>query len=529
MTNDMNYIELEPSDLPVFSHLATWAEEQIRLFEADLTQCTEGAKEDVYASLSVFHLLLGDIAAAEEHYQKALNLDPNRERPLKSFEDAVEQDLTPLLRQLASEGDPQEMLQAAAFSAVLLLLLLPDNIPAADDPDISFFFDRYLELLDSGAVPELDRTLGRIRGFDTYSDDLVSFFELALTVYRQNKSGEFTYEGYEAAVYLERIFEVTLALSEEILYHLPHLTGSDRAKKEMQDGWTRRIEEQQRQIELEKAVIEARDIVIQNLCHSIKNIVRNAISPLETAKSYILTGNLSRVGSAIDTAKIGINIIREMTSAATLSFHGTEQDFYSDASTRPTEWSLYSIILCGMTAAIGNVLNGDIFYDAIRSGYFKDSDTLFQCRGEFLDLATKEGETQEAALAAFAEKYLFGLDLRINDAKGLFLSTERDNKGAYIKFHTILGEILLNAVKYASSVTRKSRKIRVRLAKQGNNLVFEVDNSFSPNVPMTSTGLGNVIIDNIARVMGAPPPERTHNNRRYVVNLKFSNFWEGEK
>ncbi|MDP8203413.1 MAG: hypothetical protein P9L95_02640, partial [Candidatus Tenebribacter mawsonii] len=121
----------------------------------------------------------------------------------------------------------------------------------------------------------------------------------------------------------------------------------------------------------------------------------------------------------------------------------------------------------------------------------------------------------------FLNKHLVKTTLDISKAKEYIIG---DDKGSALKLLIIIQEIILNAVKYSSFVSKESRNLHIKFKADNNNISITVSNTFKPNVQVKSSGLGQEIIRNFSKLLQTEPIINTDNNL-YSVEIRFKNIW----
>jgi hypothetical protein len=87
--------------------------------------------------------------------------------------------------------------------------------------------------------------------------------------------------------------------------------------------------------------------------------------------------------------------------------------------------------------------------------------------------------------------------------------------------------MLLNAVKYSSYVARRDRYIKLQILSKDNKIKIKMENSYHPNLRSKTSGLGQTVINNIARMLESEPIiTKNDEKNRYSVELVSPNFWK---
>ena len=124
-------------------------------------------------------------------------------------------------------------------------------------------------------------------------------------------------------------------------------------------------------------------------------------------------------------------------------------------------------------------------------------------------------------LIAFAEKHLCKLSVNLSEAAQYTLGNE---KSSAIKLMIMFQEIIFNAVKYASFVPIAERFLEIRLDNTETTIIFEVSNSYRPEVQAKTTGVGQLVIENFSKVLGSNPELKT-TDTTYSISIEFHNLW----
>lgn len=86
-------------------------------------------------------------------------------------------------------------------------------------------------------------------------------------------------------------------------------------------------------------------------------------------------------------------------------------------------------------------------------------------------------------------------------------------------------ELILNAVKYSAFVKRENRFVKIEVLYNSKDVSVLVENRFNPRKKIKTTGLGNVIITNFAKLLNTSPVINTENDI-YSIKITFENFWQ---
>lgn len=258
---------------------------------------------------------------------------------------------------------------------------------------------------------------------------------------------------------------------------------------------------------------EERNKVLSDLSHNIKNLLRSVIDPLESIKR-----DIPDKMPVIEDAIKGANLIREMVNSINFSYTVSVEDLIYDIHNPGKDTSCISAMITqSLRNAISNMYDSQ-YYPQFMSNYFKDRQAYSdsKLKWDFI------GHDRDGSrLIRFAEEYFFDLTLEIDSGSELTVGNE---KSSAIKLTILLQELILNAVKYASFVPLSQRKLQISLSNEPDFIRMIVSNSYKPEVRAKTTGLGNVIIKNFAKVLDCEILTEKAANM-YTVTLNLKNYW----
>ncbi|QTA84177.1 tetratricopeptide repeat protein [Desulfonema magnum] len=283
-------------------------------------------------------------------------------------------------------------------------------------------------------------------------------------------------------------------------------------------------EQERIQVEIEherkiaRAKIQERNKVIADLSHSIKNLVKTVIDPLENLKQEAVVKP-----QVIQNALKGANLIREIVNAMNLSFRGSIDDFYYDAehSTGKDSLSFQSVIIESLRYSAGNMFDGK-YFGKFQKQYFPTKDIFLSAKSEWANVS----QADDSDMYVFLKKYFFETDITFGDAETYVMGNDR---GSAVKFLILFQEIILNAVKYVAFVEKEKRFLHIRFTSHTNQISVSVENPFRPNVKAKTTGIGHVIIENFAKLLNADSPVVNKDGNLWSVEIRFPNFWKERK
>lgn len=258
-----------------------------------------------------------------------------------------------------------------------------------------------------------------------------------------------------------------------------------------------------------------RNRILANLSHSIKNMLKSVIDPLINLRE-----ELPQKAVIINNAIKGANLIREIVNAINLSFKTTLEELKWDVLNPGVEsMTLQDMVVDSLRYSVSNMFDSR-YFPAFSEKYFPRSldniqyDKIGQKWNE-----VSRGDVQE--IKSFLGKHMFRLELNLDESRDYHVGNE---KSSAIKLLILFQEIIFNAVKYASYVPYSDRQVVIMLASHGDKLNLSVKNSFNPKVQAKTTGVGRVVIENFARVLGCEPMISTDSNT-YSISLEFINIW----
>ncbi|MCB5224431.1 MAG: hypothetical protein WCY21_05575 [Candidatus Cloacimonadaceae bacterium] len=273
--------------------------------------------------------------------------------------------------------------------------------------------------------------------------------------------------------------------------------------------------EQERQVIEINAKLDERNRILANLSHSIKNMLKSVIDPLINLREEI-----PQKAVIIDNAIKGANLIREIVNAINLSFQTTLDDLKWDVEDPGMEsMSLQDMVVDSLRYSISNMFDSR-YFPAFSENYFPrslDKAGYDKIKQEWNDVSAAD----VSQLKSFLDKHMFHLDLNLDESGRYHVGNE---KSSAIKLLILFQEIIFNAVKYSSYVPFSKRKMNISLASHNNKMELMVKNSFDPRVQAKTTGVGMLVIENFAKILGCVPLI-TRTDDIYSISLNFNNIW----
>ncbi len=273
---------------------------------------------------------------------------------------------------------------------------------------------------------------------------------------------------------------------------------------------------QERELIETQAKLEERNRILANLSHSIKNMLKAVIDPLMNLRE-----ELPQKAVIIDNAIKGANLIREIVNAINLSFQTTLEELQWNVLNPGGEsMTLQDMVVDSLRYSVSNMFDSR-YFPAFSEKYFPRS----LAKAQYDKIRSKWNEVSAGdvpQIKGFLDKHMFRLELELDESRDYHVGNE---KSSAIKLLILFQEIIFNAVKYASYIRFPERRIEIILASHGDKLELAVKNSFDPKVQARTTGVGKLVIENFARVLGCSPViEETENT--YSISLEFENLWQ---
>jgi hypothetical protein len=277
--------------------------------------------------------------------------------------------------------------------------------------------------------------------------------------------------------------------------------------------------EKYRKQSVENARTEERDKIIASLSHSIKNIIASVIDPLTN-----LQKEEKYRPKIIKDAIRGTQLIREMVTAINYSYKGSIEDFYSDAVNNIDNDSITitQMISEALKISIENMFDSKYHSKFLRN-YFPNRRQFETAKSKWEAIEEKFNENQ---LRAFAKRHMFNMSINLDDVCNLKIGNKN---GSAIKLSILFQELLLNAVKYSSFVNSENRFINLVITDEKNRINIKIENSFRPNLKSKTSGLGQTVINNFAKMLESQAMT-IKNDEKNVYSVEFSspNFWKSK-
>ncbi len=265
-----------------------------------------------------------------------------------------------------------------------------------------------------------------------------------------------------------------------------------------------------------QAKIDERNKVIADLSHSIKNLISTVIDPLENMKKETVVKQ-----PIIDSAIRGANLVREIVNAMSLSYKGSIDDFRYDAinNNGRDKQDMRVMILESVKSSIGNMYDGK-YFSVFQEGYFDTKQHFIEAKSDWNTTVSQSKNLED--LSSFLNRYFFDLIIDIEQTEDFITGNER---GSAVKLLILFGELILNAIKYSAFVKREIRFVKIEVLHNDKEISILVENRFNPRKRIKTTGLGNIVITNFAKLLNTSPVI-SRENEIYSVHITFENFWE---
>lgn len=267
---------------------------------------------------------------------------------------------------------------------------------------------------------------------------------------------------------------------------------------------------------INQAIITERNRIISSLSHSIKNLVRSVIDPLQNLKN-----ELPEKTKTIDHALRGANLIREIVNAINASVTFDIQNFRWDAHHLDKEsLSLKDIIHACIVYSIGNMFDFK-YFNVYSANYFPrtlSATTRGLIQEQWTQVSASDSLDQ---VLDFAEANLFECNIEFSEVANNLIGNE---KSSAVSLIILFQEIIFNAIKYASFVPRERRLVSIKLTDIDDKIKLAVVNSYRSDTQARSTGMGNTVIEYFAKALSAAPVIDTTNGV-YLIEIDFENMW----
>ena len=263
-----------------------------------------------------------------------------------------------------------------------------------------------------------------------------------------------------------------------------------------------------------QARIDERNKVIADLSHSIKNLISTIIDPLENMKKEMVGEPI-----IIQNALRGANLVREIVNAMNLSFNGSLDDFYYDATHNAGKDNidLETLVIEALKYSVGNMFDGKYFSNFVQK-YFPTRDIFNKAKTSWANISQTSNKQD---LTSFLEKYFFHIEISSVGGEQYVLGNE---KGSAIKLLILFQELIFNAVKYSAFVEKELRFLNIDLKINPDHIAIRVANHFRENLVTKTSGIGHFIINNFAILLQAQPVV-SQKDGVYSVEITFGNLW----
>lgn len=235
----------------------------------------------------------------------------------------------------------------------------------------------------------------------------------------------------------------------------------------------------------------AREQVIRDISHSVKNTVAAVVAPLDELVEVFPEQRI-----VLEKALRGARLIREIINAVNLSSQGSLKDFAYDAEEASSGGgaSLDEIVRMSLETACENMFDAK-FFNVFSHNFFVNAEAYRAARKDWL--AVKRANLTD--MLAWLRGNMFGIAIDLGPFGGLRIS---DSRGSRTKLIILMQELITNAIKYVSFVEKARREVSISLSGDAStNVKLCVTNSFVPGTPTHSTRLGKEVVRNLAKLM----------------------------
>jgi hypothetical protein len=276
--------------------------------------------------------------------------------------------------------------------------------------------------------------------------------------------------------------------------------------------------------ELKASELAERDRIMANMAHSIKNLISSVQTPLQLVSEDRDIDILKK--HRVEHALKGLSLIKEIAFAIDHSYTGAIDDFRFDAQCKTNEGhSIQSLIQRALMHSAGNMFDRD-YFEKPSFNYFPKTEKEKKDKAlkQYQDIADSCNSDK---LKEWLNNYFFKFSCELDLVAQNRL---KDTKSSAMKFFILMQEILMNAVKYASFVTRDKRFLSIKAEEKGKDILISIKNSFVPRSKEKTTGKGMIVIEKFAEILGHKPEIiRNVNAETYEIKIKFENFWQNSK
>ncbi|MCF6175548.1 MAG: hypothetical protein L3J71_07260 [Victivallaceae bacterium] len=275
--------------------------------------------------------------------------------------------------------------------------------------------------------------------------------------------------------------------------------------------------------EITEAKLAERDKILANLAHSIKNLISSVQTPLQLVAGDSGLGEYNKF--SVDNALKGLELIKRLAFSVDHSYTGAFEDFIFDAKCGVDEGqSIEELILQALIYTTGNMFD--------RKYFEKPSFRYFPKGQKTQRLAAKKAYNENInnlaieSIATMLNSHFFNFSF---DFDATVQNRLNDTKSSATKFFIMLQEIIMNAVKYASFTPREERFIAIEVKTVDDRVNIIVRNSMKAASREKTTGMGQVVIANIAKMLkGECKMGKTADENIFETKVSFSNLWSSE-
>lgn len=235
----------------------------------------------------------------------------------------------------------------------------------------------------------------------------------------------------------------------------------------------------------------AREKVLFEMSHSIKNLVASVSEPLNLLKEQ-LDGPQRRT---VENALAGTGLIRALAMEVHYSMRGEVGAWRKDIADPGMRFTTLDVILFeAVRYAVSNMFDGKYFQKFVGNYFDRDLQLFMEAKNAWAAADTPEKAYECMNRYFFDFKQLVNGDLRIPVG---------DADGTATKLLILFQELFLNAVKYCSFSERGKRFVRFKVDVAGTVWRFELENSAEKRPGAKSSGIGLAVMQNFAALFEA--------------------------
>ena len=274
------------------------------------------------------------------------------------------------------------------------------------------------------------------------------------------------------------------------------------------------------QLRQELAVAEAKVVNWENTFANLSHSLKGSIAGIQCTLRSIVTDGDRSSGINAQYALRNLNLMRDLAFSINHSYSGNIDDFIYDIQNPSKDsFDFQQLILRSLYSGLNNIFDGTNF-GKFQAGYFVRTGDREALRKLFLKAKQALQDLDENSIDDFLEytkKYFFDLEINLTGVNDYRIG---NSKSSGMRMLVLFQEIILNAIKYTSFVERAQRQMQINITASVDFIEIKITNSFLPRTLEKSTGLGQVIMKNIAKLLDAKYEIlRTADNYTVKLNL----------